>query len=105
MAAKMAKTAETIAVLTGSREASDEEIADVEEPEEEVGGEAGVPCPPDAPGGAAPDHAGGEADGGVEDGELGGGEGEGVGCGGALDVAAAEVEVGEGGEGVEVGGR
>ena len=88
--------------LAGGGEAAEQDVADVEEPEEEVGGEACVPCPPDAPCGAAPEHAGGEAYAGVDDCDLRGGEGEGVGGECAFWIAMTPVEEGEGREAVEI---
>ena len=40
--------------LTGGGEAAQQQIADIEKPEEQHAGEASVPCPPDSPGGASP---------------------------------------------------
>ena len=92
MAAKTESTAARTSGLAGGGEAAQQQVADVEQPEQKIGGEAGVPGPPDAPGGAAPEHAGDEADAGVEDGDFGGGEGEGVGGEGFEGIAAAPVE-------------
>ena len=50
-------------------EIADEQIGDVHEPEDEGGGEARVPGPPDSPDGARPDGAGNKHDGG--EGETG----------------------------------
>ena len=41
--------------LRAGGEAAQEQVADVDEPEDEGGGEAGVPGPPDSPGAAAPE--------------------------------------------------
>ncbi len=89
--------------LAGGGEFAQHQVADVEQPEQQHAGEARVPCPPDAPFGAAPEHAGPEADGGVDDGDLGGGEGPGVGGEGFEGIAAAPVEIEDGGDEVDVG--
>jgi hypothetical protein len=89
--------------LASRGETTQHEVADVEEPEQKHAGEAGIPCPPDAPGYAPPDRAGDEGDAGVDDGYLRGGEGEGVGGEGLEGVSIAPVEIGKGGGEVEVG--
>jgi hypothetical protein len=89
--------------LAGGGEAARHEVGDVEEPEEEEGGEARVPGPPDAPTGSSPEHAGGETDGGEDDGDLGGRDGDGIGGEGGERIAAAEVKEGEGSDEVDVG--
>ena len=81
--------------LSGWGHLAGEEVADVEEPEDEGAGEARVPGPPDSPDGTGVEHAGEQHEGAVEDGDLGGGEGEGVGGEGLEGVAVAQVEIGE----------
>ena len=65
-------------------EGAKEEIGDVEEPEDERGGEARVPGPPDTPDGMSPDGSGDEHDGGEDEADFGGRDGEPIVFRGAL---------------------
>jgi len=64
--------------LRAGGKAAQEQVADVDKPEDQGGGEAGVPGPPDAPGATAPERAGDEDDGAEDDADLGAGQGPGV---------------------------
>ena len=56
-----------------------DEIADVDEPQDERAGEACVPCPPDAPDGTRPEGSCDENDGAEDNSDFGGGNGDGIG--------------------------
>ena len=64
--------------LRAGGETAEEQVADVDEPENEGGGEAGVPGPPDAPGATAPDGSGDEDDSAEDYADFGSGQGPGV---------------------------
>ncbi len=81
--------------LAGRREPAQHQIADIEEPEQKHAGKARIPRPPDSPSCARPEHAGEEADAGVDDRHFGSSEGEGVGGKGFEGIAAAPVKVEE----------
>ena len=88
--------------LAGRGEAARHQVGDVEQPEEQERGEACVPGPPDAPGGFAPKHAGGEADGEKDKGQLGGGDRQGVGGEGGRRVTPTQGKKGNRGGEVDV---
>src|SRR6202042_2150106 len=71
---------------------------DVDEPENEGGGQARIPSPPDAPGAAAPERTSGEHDGAEDDTDFSSGESPGVGDLRAFRMAAAEGEESDGAE-------
>src|SRR5258708_22640032 len=82
--------------LWASGEAAQKQIADVDEPENEGGGETRVPCPPDTPGAAAPQRSGDEDDGAKDDADFSAGERPGVGGLRPIGPAATPCEEADG---------
>ena len=65
--------------LRAGGKAAQQQVADVDEPEDQGGGQPRVPGPPDAPGAASPERAGDEDDGAEDHADLGAGQRPGVG--------------------------
>ena len=65
--------------LRAGGKAAQQQVADVDEPENEGGGQAGVPGPPDAPGAASPERPGNQHDGAEDDADFGAGQRPGIG--------------------------
>src|SRR5271154_2978111 len=89
--------------LAAGGEAAENQIADVEEPEKEFGGEACIPGPPNAPCRLTPEHSSGEAYACIDYGNFGRCYRQCVGGKGLEGIATSPEEISERGDEVDIG--